>query len=255
MGTGLQKANQWFVFIIILVVSLSLPGCSVTNLEPSINREKVVLLHGFARSQVAMWKFASALEKEGFEVHSLGYSSLTHSIDEIIKEVTGKINDAILSSDTRVHFVGHSLGGLLIRSYLGQNRIQRLGNVVFLGSPNKGTPLVDKYKDKWWFWFAGPAAGMLGTSGSDFLENLAEPHYAVGVIAGSNEITSFEHVMKGADDGLVQVESTKIVGMKDFLVVDSGHSMLRYNDEAIQQTIFFLQNGYFSRATSLNKSE
>ena len=213
---------------------------------PAIENEKpvVVLLHGFGRSTFAMWKLASRLEDAGYDVRRIGYGSLTRTPAQIIDDVAAQIDACCRHRKTAVNFVGHSLGGLVIRAYLDNHLVDNLGRVVLMGTPNQGTELVDKYQNRWWMQFAGPTALTLGTAADSFPNRLPDPTYPVGIIAG---VTSHDHdLIPGLDDGVVSVKSTKLkYGMSDFVLVKSGHSMMRYNREVAQQTIHFLKTGQF----------
>jgi len=149
--------------------------------------------------------------------------------------------------DQTVHFVGHSLGGLMIRAYLEDTKIKNLGRVVLIGTPNKGTTLIDNYQDSWLIDMVGPMAASLGTDKDSFPNSIADPYYPVGIIAGTSKGNDNEDILPGEDDGIVPLESTKIDGMTDFIKIESGHSMMRYNREVADQTIEFLQNGKFKK--------
>lgn len=234
--------------IILLFISIFIGlNCYAVSEVEMETKEKVILIHGFARNNMSMWKLASSIEKAGYEVERVGYKSLRKNIDEIKKIVFKQFDKNIDSKYEKVHFVGHSLGGLLIRSYLGNHNVKNLGNVVLIGSPSHGTEAVDYYKDKKWFKLTGPIAVELGTNGSKFLESLTQPYYNLGVIAGNKEIKLFEHVLKGQDDGLVRVESTKIKGMSDFIIIKANHAGMRFNKNVAHQTISFLKNGKFKK--------
>ena len=145
-----------------------------------------------------------------------------------------------------MHFVGHSLGGLVIRAYLAERQVQNLGRVVLLGTPNKGTQLVDRYGDKWWFKLLGPNARALGTGNGSLPDLLPAPDYPVGVIAGTRKGFDNDHILPGPDDGLVTVASTRLKGMADFIVLETGHSAMRYSKPVAEQTVRFLRTGQFS---------
>lgn len=215
--------------------------------ETKVKKEKVVLIHGFGRSKVAMWQLYIELCMAGYDIESIGYSSFTKSIDEIKATVFAQINTIAFHKYEKIHFVGHSLGGLLCRAYLDRYRVQNLGNVVLIGSPNGGTELVDSYKKEWWFDYAGPTAKVLGTDKNSFPKSLKKPYYPVGVIAGvvTTQMDMIEEAFDGEHDGMVSVESTKIEGMSDFIKIKTNHSMMRYDDEVASQTIYFLQKSSF----------
>ncbi|MEZ5729432.1 MAG: alpha/beta fold hydrolase [Burkholderiaceae bacterium] len=206
----------------------------------------VVLLHGLGRSKSAMWRLENRLEGAGFKVESIGYRSLSQSPAQIIEAVERQIRACCGAVDGKLHFVGHSLGGLLIRAYLQRHDVPELGRVVLIGTPNQGTEIVDRFRDRWWMRLAGPTARALGTNDDSLPSSLAPPYYPVGVIAGVTGSGRNDAVLPGDDDGLVSVEATKLEGMTDFVVVDSGHSLMRYSDEVANQTIMFLRQGRFS---------
>ncbi|MBW9271238.1 MAG: alpha/beta hydrolase [Candidatus Thiodiazotropha sp. (ex. Lucinisca nassula)] len=213
-------------------------------------KEVVVLLHGLARSNMAMWRLKQRLEEADFHVETIGYASLNRTSQQMIQEISQQINDCCRSINHRVHFVGHSLGGLLIRAYLVENRPDNLGRVVLIGTPNRGSEVADYANGRWWGHLAGPAALSLGTTKQSFPNTLPEPDYPVGVIAGISSSDNDE-LIPGLDDGLVSVESTKLDKMQDFTIVPSGHSMMRYNTEVADQTIHFLRMGQFNKSGTL----
>ncbi len=243
------------VFNLALCISLLIAGffkCTTARKtsDLSASKEVVVLIHGFGRSNWALRKLASRLEMANYHTVRVGYGSFFQNINEIQKEVFEQIDECCAHLSTKVHFVGHSLGGLLIRSYLGDHEVMHLGNVVLLGSPNQGTEMVEYLKDRWWFSFLGPTALQLGSKESPFLQTLKPPYYNLGVIAGNKEREGFEHVLPGADDGLVRVESTKVKGMKDFLLLPVSHTRMRYDLRVADNTIFFLKNRRFRDVNS-----
>ncbi|MEC8427476.1 MAG: alpha/beta fold hydrolase, partial [Pseudomonadota bacterium] len=144
----------------------------------------------------------------------------------------------------RIHFVGHSLGGLVIRAYLQENPVETLGRVVLIGTPNQGSDFVDRYQDRWWLKMLGPTTQALGTGPDSLVKSLQVPDYPVGVIAGVQESAN-DAYLPGDDDGLVSVAATKLEGMKDFRLVEVGHSAMRYDDTVAQLTVAFLRNGAF----------
>jgi hypothetical protein len=209
--------------------------------------ETVVLLHGLGRSEAAMWLLASRIEAAGFDAVRIGYDSLGDPPERILAAVSRQIDACCKASIRPVHFVGHSLGGLIIRAYLAENELRTPGRVVLIATPNAGTPLVDAYRDSWWMQFAGPTARSLGTGPESFPNSLPPPDYPVGVIAGVRDAALFD-LIPGDDDGLVPLESTRVAGMVDFIVVESNHYLMRYSPEVARQTIAFLKTGEFLRA-------
>ena len=193
-----------------------------------------------------MWLMAYRLEKADFNVVLVGYRSLNRTPKEILDDVSKQIDDCCVESQRPVHFVGHSLGGLLIRAYLQDHKVANLGNVLLIGTPNQGTKLVDRFRDKWWMQLLGPTTLALGTNRESFPSSLDDPYYPVGVIAGVFGSGLNDDILPGKDDGLVAIEATKVNGMSDFRIVETSHSFMRYDEEVARLAVTFLKNGSFS---------
>jgi len=217
----------------------------IHNDEAPVNKEIIVLLHGLGRSNTSMWLLASRLEDAGYYVQRVEYSSLDQKPDEILEDISLQINQCCQKHTQSVHFVGHSLGGLMVRAYLQNNKVDKLGRVVLLGTPNKGTKAADHFSNSWLMNILGPTAKALGTDDESFPKSLKAPYYPVGIIAGEVKSELNDPVIPGKDDGLVSVEATKIDGMTDFIIIETGHSMMRYDSEVADQTIEFIKNGVF----------
>ena len=232
---------------LFFVIVLSQWGCAYLN-KTDLN-ESVIVLHGFAKKPVSMARIAYFLKKEGYTVHQVAYPSIKQKEENVKAFVYKQIDNIVAKTpDQKIHFVGHSLGGLLIRSYLGEHeQIKNIGHVVITGSPSKGTNFVDHYKDSGWFEFLGEIPLMLSSKGSPFLSSLKPPYYKLGVIAGNFNTPFQEHILEGKDDGLVPVESTKIDDMTDFIIINTVHGLLKYNKKVIQQIIHFLHHGHFKK--------
>lgn len=232
----------------LLGVSITLGslGCATALSGPAqhpADKELVVMIHGLGRSNMAMWPLASHLEEAGYAVELVGYQSINRTADEVIAEVSSKIDNCCAEHPNAVHFVGHSMGGLLIRAYLQAHKPARLGRAVLVGTPNQGTQMADHFRDSWLVQQLSPVALALGTDQSSIPSRLGAPDYPVGVIAGVREKDNER--IPGRDDGLVPVESTKLAGMSDFVEVQTGHSMMRHDDTVAAQVLSFLKRGKF----------
>ena len=195
-----------------------------------------------------MAKMASALEREGYTVLNVDYPSRTATIEELAGTVMrDALDNTAVKSAGKIHFVTHSLGGILVRQYLKSTRLDRLGRVIMLGPPNQGSEVVDKIGDTAVFRaINGPAGKQLGT-GPGSLPNLLGPvDFDLGVIAGDRSINWINSLMiPGPDDGKVSVERTKVAGMKAHLVIHATHPYLMKYARAIRETIHFLREGRF----------
>ena len=212
--------------------------------------ECVVLLHGLVRTSNSMNKMQQSLEAAGYKVRNWSYPSRELLIEMLAENA---IRDAVEScresSIERVSFVTHSTGGILVRYYLATNAIDDLGRVVMISPPNQGSELVDKLSN--WPGFElinGPAGYQLGTDENSVPLQLGLVNFEAAVITG-NKTTNllFSVLIPGEDDGKVSVESARLEGMADFLVVPEAHSFIMRDDEVIEQMIHFLDYGYFER--------
>ncbi|QHJ13385.1 hypothetical protein FX988_03646 [Paraglaciecola mesophila] len=185
----------------------------------------------------------------------LNYATFGVSVAEAIAQSSKQI-DVCIEQAPKVHFVGHSLGGLVIRAYLQNNpnnqhklKKERMGHVVLIGTPNKGSELADYISDSWLMKAAGGVSRALVTGDKSLGNNLDDikknSGVKLGVIAGTKPLALTNARFNGPNDGLVSVASAKLNSMSDFITIDVGHSQMRYNAEVAKQTVHFLQTAHF----------
>lgn len=212
--------------------------------------ELVVLLHGLARGPSSMSSLEEAFKKDGYRVLNLDYPTSKHQMEKLTNDY---LHQALLNNNapaaTKLHFVGHSMGGIIARHYIAKYKPDNLGRVVTLGTAHRGSELADSVNN---FGLMrkifGRALEQLAPD-SEFMQNLStEINYELGVIAGNfslNPVTSLLMV-PGSDDGTVSIESTKIRGMKEHVVIKSAHGFLPKNKEAIEYSLNFIKYGSFN---------
>lgn len=214
--------------------------------------ECVVLLHGLARTAGSMEHMADALEADGFLTTNVDYPSRDYPIEVLapLAVNTGLMGCRSQDDVERIHFVTHSLGGILVRYYLSDKTIPELGRVVMLGPPNQGSVAVDKLSDiPGYEWLNGPVGQQVGKGEKSIPLSLGPANFEVGIIAGNRTIDPIvSSVLPNPDDGRVSVEDTKLEGMKDHVVVDHSHAFMMRMRRTIELTIAFLRNGSFSEA-------
>ena len=197
-----------------------------------------------------MEKMKSALVSEGFRVVNMDYPSRHHRVEDLaLTFIPIAINDCGPESVDRIHFVTHSLGGILVRYYLIRHELPGLGRVVMLSPPNQGTEVVDKLKNVPGIrWFNGPAFEQLGTDDAGIAAQLPPVDYEVGVIAGDRTLNFINSMLiPGKDDGKVSVERAQVAGMVDFLITHHTHPLIMKAKDVTKQTVYFLKNGQFDR--------
>jgi pimeloyl-ACP methyl ester carboxylesterase len=209
----------------------------------------VVLLHGIGVGSWTLKKLERTLQRRGFATLNLDYSSRRKPIEELAEEVHAPIAKFAEQCDGAIHFVAHSMGGLLTRVYLSRHRPARLGRVVMLGTPNGGSEVADLLKDLSLYRAAfGPAGLQLATTQDPVLADLPLPDYAIGIIAGCRTIAPIASafILPRPNDGRVSVARSKLAGMADHIVVNAFHAALPRHTVAIEQTIAFLHDGRFT---------
>jgi len=216
----------------------------------AVAAECVVLLHGLARTSASMNKMARELEAAGFATANIDYPSREHTVQELAELAVPEGIAACRAKEAvdTIHFVTHSLGGILVRQYLSDHELPELGRVVMLGPPNQGSAAVDELGDVPGFdWLNGPAGRQLGKGDDSVPLQLGPADFELGVIAGNRTIDPITSaVLDNPDDGRVSVEDTKLEGMTDFVVVEHSHAFMMRMRRTIELTLAFLRSGRFS---------
>ncbi len=212
--------------------------------------EHIILLHGLARTERSMAKLARHLSQQGFVVSNRGYPSRKKRVEILAREVIPPaVADCRQKGARKIHFVTHSMGGILVRYYLKHYQLPELGRVVMLAPPNRGSEIVDKLRKNIVFqWLNGPAGQQLGTKAESLPNRLGAVDFELGVIAGDRSVNVFlSRLIPGTDDGKVAVARTKVKGQDDFMVVHASHPFIMGDARVMAQTVFFLRYGRFER--------
>lgn len=264
-GTCLERAHplslrqnhgmKWDVRTISWVPvlgALLLTGCATAPRTQLVSvaesTDCVVLLHGLNRSWRAMRPMAEALQKAGFTTANVDYPSQLGPVEEIAPLAVGTgLSECRATGAQRIHFVTHSIGGILLRYEHERAPIADLGRVVMLGPPNQGSEVVDIAQGWPGMSVFGGAAGLqLGTADNSIPSQLGPVDFELGVIAGTGSINPWMSAMlPDDDDGKVTVAATQVDGMDDFLVVSKSHRYITQSDVVFRNTEAFLKTGRF----------
>jgi pimeloyl-ACP methyl ester carboxylesterase len=213
------------------------------------NSEAIVLLHGLARTRRSMDTAGKVMAHYGYKIVNASYPSTQQSIETLATQCLRQIIQECESAGVRkIHFLTHSLGGILIRYYLSVHSIDKLGRVVMLAPPNSGSEIVDKLGGwRLFYWLYGPAGLQLGTSAESLPNRLGQVNFEVGIIAGDKTVNPLLSLFfRDANDGKVSVSRAQADGMKDFIVRPYSHTFIMKRAEVIEQAIHFIQQGCFA---------
>ena len=197
--------------------------------------DEVVLVPGLWMPSVIMLPLAARLARAGFRPRRMAYSG-RRSLDAAIERLARE--------RTTPHFVGHSLGGVLIFDMLARHPELAAGRVVLIGAPVNGCLAGRR--------LAGWSIGrwMLGASASRWQDCAArwqrpEP---LGVIAGTRALGLGRTLgtLPGENDGVVRVEETTVQGMTERVLLNQGHSMLVVSARVSALVERFLRAGRFA---------
>jgi triacylglycerol lipase len=207
--------------------------------------ETVVLIHGLGRTAASMVPLAVAARCRGYHVVNWRYRSNVRTIGENAAAFARDVAPRLRSA-TAVHFVTHSLGGIIVRQFLATHALPNLGRVVMLAPPNGGSEVADVLQE---MLRAVKPLRELGTGSTSVPRSLPAARFPLGVIAGSrSHIPLFSRWMdRVPNDGVVTVERTRLAGMQDFLVLHRTHTFLPWSLDAITQAYHFLETGRFVR--------
>jgi len=234
--------RQLFIFL-GLFVTIALRAAAAP--EPDC----VVLLHGIGMRGYVMKRLETALIAQGYRVVNVSYPSREMPFEKIAGEyLPAQLQANDVACAPRLNFVTHSMGSLIVRKLIQDARPANLGRVVMIGPPNHGSAAADEARQSVLLSeFLGENLARLGTGENSIASTLGPADFEVGIIAGEVAINPlFGNVLAGKHDGAVTVESTKLEGMRDFIVVPYSHTVMLWRDEVIAQAIAFLREGKFT---------
>jgi len=188
-----------------------------------------------------MWRLRQRLEKAGYECHRFSYRSLRRSPEENARQ----LHQFVSNIDAPViHYVCHSLGGIVLLRYFDLHPNLTRGRIVLLGSPVNGSQVARRLSLHWY------SRWLIGHSGSDELVGKGAEWKSwrdLGVIAGTMPlgVGVLSGLLPLPHDGTVTVSEAELHGATDFITLAVTHTGLLYSAKVAQQTITFLRAGKF----------
>ena len=224
-------------------------GCASPSPEGA---RTVILVHGLGRTPASMTILATRLRDAGFRVVNFGYPSTSEEMEALVDRLESEVERCCAGEAETVHFVTHSMGGILVWSYLDQQLEAHQGRVVMLSPPSRGSEVVDAFADSPMLRSVlGPAGSQLGTDSTAIPGRLGPVRFSLGIIAGNRSLNPlFSWLIPGPDDGTVGVDRAKVEGAADFLVVPASHSFIMNRADVAEQVVHFLRHGRFRPADS-----
>ena len=205
-------------------------------------QEVVVLVHGLWMHGLVMTLLERRIARCGYRVARFSYSSVRLTLTENARrlaEFCGSFNDS------RLHFVGHSLGGLVILRMLDHASAANVGRIVLAGTPFGGSFAAGCLER-----FPGGRA-MLGRSVPEWLAREGAWHASnreIGVIAGNVSAGMGRLIARGLpspNDGVVAVQETRVPGMRDHIVMPINHSGMLVSAAVARRACEFIRHGAF----------
>jgi len=211
--------------------------------------ECVILLHGLARSHRSMGIMAKNFQQNGYATIKVSYPSTRLPVAQCSVYLKDAINLAQRQNFSHIHFVTHSLGGIILRHTLSSGLERNAGRAVMISPPNHGSEIVDRIGSwKLFQWVNGPAGQQLSTASGSLPNRLGPATIPTGVITGDRCAffdLLFRTFFTGRNDGKVSVESARLEEMRDFIVVHQSHPFIMNAEEVLKQSLYFIQHGQF----------
>lgn len=245
-----------YKIILAALITLCLFGANAAGQGTQMHKvygaeDTVIVLHGIGHSRLNMAGTTYALRKAGYNTLSVSYPSRSKKIEGLSDFVAAELTaQGVWRAAGKIHFVTHSMGGLVTRQYLEDYKESipkgKLGRVVMLAPPLGGSEVSDFLENvppyKWLF----GAAGLELTTANQRKKHFTT-YYDVGIIAGTAgwPYLIANAIMPARHDGRVSVESTKWIGMKDHITLAATHSFISWKPFVHKHIIHFINQGEF----------
>ncbi|NNC63971.1 MAG: alpha/beta hydrolase [Gammaproteobacteria bacterium] len=204
----------------------------------------IVVVHGLYMPGSELFLLRRRLTRAGFAATQFRYRTIIQNVDRSAAALAEYV--AATPGDT-VHFVGHSLGGIVILKMIEHYGVERIGRIVSLGSPFRGSISANNLRR-----LPGGKC-LLGRAMAQANEEAAERTWSgareLGVIAGDHArgMGRVIGVLPKPNDGTVTVDETRLPGATDHIVLPVTHLSMLWSADVAEQVIAFLRDGHFTR--------
>ena len=223
---------------------------------PAPQKGGAVLLHGFGSLPGTMWPLTYRLSRLGYATLVPFYPSWRLELTGIVTRLRPQIAAFAEAQEGRpVHFIGHSMGGLIARALIERDRPASLGSLVMLGTPNGGSEIADRFNGNPLLSrmvLGGAAPALITRRDAQRVAALGHVDYPVGVIAGNRALIDgpLARCLPRPHDGKVSVAATHVEGETDHIVLPLTHFALPYHPITQRQVVHFLEHGRFRRSVT-----
>ncbi|WP_144394930.1 esterase/lipase family protein [Pleionea sediminis] len=247
--------NKPVILLVLCLLFIQWPAAKQFEAVEA-NNHCVILLHGLVRTSGSMWWFSRQLKQNGFKTVNTGYFSMSNRIDALAESTIPKaISDCNQYKSQHISFLTHSMGGILVRSYLQSHKIENLHSIIMLAPPNQGSEAVDRYLenqivDRVIF----DSFRQLSSKKASYVNSLEPINASVAVIAGSKSYNpTLSEWIPGIDDGKVSVASACLNEMQEMLIMPVNHTSITWNSDVFEQVRYFLNHRTFNDETLLKR--
>lgn len=218
--------------------------------------QRIILLHGLARSSASLARLETACKAAGFETLNWDYPSRAEDIAGLLARFRA-LCAALAERPLETHFIGHSLGGLLARAGLIDPVGFPLGRLVTIASPHRGAGIVARLR-------ATPLKPLLPlvmgkpvydlAPDAPWLQSLGWPAMPIGAIGGTSRFhpltpASWFNALLGnpaQHDGTVELASAQPPGLENYCTLNAGHTFMADHPRCIAAALDFVRIGRFA---------
>ncbi len=206
----------------------------------------VILLHGYFGTDTSLKILEARLRHEGYGVLNIDYPSREMKLEEMADYIHPVVSKFLAEHpDSKAHFIGHSMGGLVIRHYLHRHPCDQLHRTVMLGTPNDGTESAEGYGGKQWAQsIGGPVIEQVVPG---YPHPNLPPEAEAGVIAGRISTNPMTWFSGKRSDGVVDLESTRLKTPHAHTILWTGHVTMPINPLVLESVVRFLDTGQFEQ--------
>ena len=210
-----------------------------------MNNQITILSHGFNKSSEDMAYLGDGLSYHGINNVIVNLPTTFGSLSDCLNSLHAQIYD--ITKKHNINFIGHSMGGLIIRSYINKWKLENVNRCIFIATPHLGSKLakisgcIPFYEN-----IFKPIKNLKSSIENEYL--LTNKNIEIGLIIGHKNNTVLGNIFLPAEsDGRVEIKSALSSDAKDAIILPYGHKEIHRKEETLNQVKCFLLNGIFHK--------